>query len=702
MATVDLDVSVYGITSFPLVLPTTTTVAEVMDCVSKKTTIPVADIRMEVVNKNASNDFIRNDKTTLGELEMRDGKIWLGLRSPTIECLRIANRLKSVGFPEPEAPKPDLIVKIYTPFVGLQLGMTKFDTVSDAKQLVAEMIGCDSSVVVFKCGVPMMEPKDDALVGTLSYKGVVKFFEVSTSPDVKDKLIALRKVQDELREGGEKLITREGLSISLDFISFTSHKLQEFEATTPVASQPKSNDKDEKTTTEAFEMPQALNDKKEMMAKLLSENSEMEARIKDNKKKVVTLRGAIRSSPIKVWLLRPNGEKFDITAQADFTVAKLKRSIDSVYGFMDCFQRLISNDAISGAPVEMKNNKRLYSYNIQNDGDEIFFVMTGGNQIPTPVADEEPVVNEGEGYDATPLPMASLSSADEDDDEAGTPWMSDDDVPPLPAPNPEDMAVVSVKDFTNKEHVRFFGKVDVSQTLSAFLDYILTFEDLTEEQVETLRFSNERGIPYDSNITIRQAMASDGFSCFYIKVKGLLGGVKTIRTGAQLKVEKNRKKIEERNKLWAETSAKVSAKCRVIDCVKTVEENIASYVKALPASTNEAVLTEHLVNLLKKRPVDFDYILNHLETSGAGSWEVKLKHIALRFFDGMEVEKMGDDLKNVKISAECVLTNAIETIALNYAEKGKLFEMSDLVSKMEAMKSVATAGATSAGDANMG
>ena len=103
------------------------------------------------------------------------------------------------------------------------------------------------------------------------------------------------------------------------------------------------------------------------------------------------LRDAIRASPIKVWLVRPSRERFDITAQPDFTVSKLKKTIDSVYGFLHFFQSLITYDA-DGAPVEMRNAKKIFSYNIQSDGDEIYFIMTGGNNIPTPVADEAPAI----------------------------------------------------------------------------------------------------------------------------------------------------------------------------------------------------------------------------------------------------------------------------------------------------------------------
>ena len=113
MATVDVDVNVYDIISLCLPFHTTTTIAEVKQTVAGKTTIPVADIKIEVVKKHASNDFIKNDQTTLGEIEEHDGKIWLGLRSPTRECLMIANHLAKVGFQNPE-PRSCLISLVIT------------------------------------------------------------------------------------------------------------------------------------------------------------------------------------------------------------------------------------------------------------------------------------------------------------------------------------------------------------------------------------------------------------------------------------------------------------------------------------------------------------------------------------------------------------------------------------------------------------
>ena len=167
----------------------------------------------------------------------------------------------------------------------------------------------------------------------------------------------------------------------------------------------------------------------------------------------------------------------------------------------------------------------------------IFFIMNGGNNIPTPATDEQSDAD-GSGYNAIQAPVVQSSS---DEDKTGTPYMSDDDVPQEPMPNPLDMVVVSVKDYTSKK-VRFFGKVDGTMTLDAFSDYILTFEDLTEEQLERLQFTNDRGSSYDPSITIKQAMSGVGFSGFYISVKGLVGGA-----GVKMPLTKRNAKIQQLN-----------------------------------------------------------------------------------------------------------------------------------------------------------
>lgn len=92
--------------------------------------------------------------------------------------------------------------------------------------------------------------------------------------------------------------------------------------------------------------------------------------------------------------------------------------------------------------------------------------MTGGNNAPTPVADEEPVADEGNGHDATLLPVAQLASSGEGENYVGSPWMSDHDAPPEPVPNPEDTAAVTVKDYAVLERLTSLWPLALSWTTS--------------------------------------------------------------------------------------------------------------------------------------------------------------------------------------------------------------------------------------------
>eukprot|EP00435_Cladocopium_sp_Y103_P048205 s153_g14.t1 len=391
--------------------------------------------------------------------------------------------------------------------------------------------------------------------------------------------------------------------------------------------------------TDEFVLPNALNDKKAMMAELQNANAEMEAKMKDNKKKIQRLRDAIRSSSIKVWLVRPSGEKFDITTQPDFTVSKLKKSIDNVYGFASCFQRLVANDA-SGAPVEMKNAKKLFSYNILSDGDEICFVMTGGKHVPTPA------IAEGEGYDASQPPVVQQSSDEEEDEEEDiteTPPMSDDDVPQEPVPRPWNMRIATVKDFTNK-HVRFYGKIDQTMTLDIFMGYILTFEDLTEEQVEMLQFTDDRGNPYASGLTVQQCMDMATFTCFYIKVKGLMGGVNS---------QKRVKKLDGKTKVFKENAMKVSSaalKAEVKDMpkVKKAEVKFAEFTALL---TQSMPMDAFDALLFKLSEMELAQVLFNCGSQDFSTNHEKMKAIGASLY-GAEVKDLKKTVEDIGVVLE--------------------------------------------------
>ena len=539
---------------------------------------------------------------------------------------------------------------------SIRMAMSDKDTIKDIKQMVEQMTGIDHKTIKVQHGTVKSVMKtldDDDTIGNfvrslLDGLKTAKFY--LTSPTL-DALKVANKLKSQQLEADEKGAFVDGeLTINKDYVILTAHKWDDW---TPELPQPKidpvassSSEVQGATATSAddFIIPAGMDDKKEMMTALQKTNAELEAFVKDNKEKIKKLRDAIRASPIKIWLMRPSGEKFDITTQPDFTISRLKKSIDNVYGFDRHFARLISNDA-SGAPVEMKNGKRLFSYTILSDGDEIFLVMTGGNNIPTPATDEQSDADDGSGYNAIQAPVVQQSSSDED--ETGTPYMSDADVPQEPKPNPLDMVAVAVKDFTSKQ-VRFFGKVDGTMTLDAFLDYILTFEDLTEEQLERLQFTNDRGSSYDPSITIKQAMSGVGFSGFYISVKGLAGGA-----GVKMSLTKRNAKIQQLN-FRIETQKKELNELKksdyILEAQAIVEKFSTMSEKDAIQSIKGYIGGNSLENLLKMQVV--------LSADDKNKPEVKVRNCASAFF--------GEKL--VKIEKDCETMTALIAVGKSVLE----------------------------------
>ena len=405
---------------------------------------------------------------------------------------------------------------------SIRMAMSDKDTIKDIKQLIEQMTGIDHKTIKVQHGTVKSVMKtlgDDDTIGNfvrslLDGLNTAKFY--LTSPTL-DALKIVNKLKAQQLEADEKGAFTDGeLTINKDYVILTAHKWDDW---TPELPQPRidpvassSSEVQGATATSAddFVVPEGMDDKKEMMTALQKTNAELEAFVKDNKEKIKKLRDAIRASPIKIWLMRPSGEKFDITTQPDFTVSRLKKSIDNVYGFDRHFARLISNDA-SGQPVEMKNGKRLFSYNILSDGDEIFLVMTGGNITITPVEDE------------TADTDAHQSSSEDELEIAGTPPMSDDDAFQPPPPKDEDMRMVQVKDFASRA-VMMYGKIDSRMDLKGLLNFMMEFENIEDEQKEQLIFTDSRGKAYSWSLTVQQCVDTTTFDGFYLKVSGLSGG----------------------------------------------------------------------------------------------------------------------------------------------------------------------------------
>eukprot|EP00435_Cladocopium_sp_Y103_P075078 s462_g53.t1 len=385
---------------------------------------------------------------------------------------------------------------------------------------------------------------------------------------------------------------------------------------------------------------------------------------------------------ITVHLRQPSGNTFPVITKARKTVRQFKEQ-DVAVLLEKCWEDIM----LLMGHEEMKGQKQLHSYGVRDGSTlDILLRLRGGEDntvvdakvfnivLPVPkVVVEEEVVSDDGSEDETYEHLTVLDyiyGCEIDKDDVITDAMQ------LYASSSCDLfdnpKTIMVKEFRGRN----LFSIEIDKYDRILAKYV---KKEIANRLQFLAKQNGSSVFITVDDFLLNGLGDDDVVSTDVELLlRLRGGVKTIRTGAL-----------------------VSAKCRVIDCVKTVEDNIASYVKALPASTSEAVLTEHLAKMLQNRPDDFDYIQKQLETSGAGSWEVKFKHIALRFFDGMEVEKMADDFKNVKISSECVLTNVIESIAWNYAEKGKLYELSALISKMDAMKTVAKS-KVSTGDTHMG
>ena len=306
----------------------------------------------------------------------------------------------------------DLVVKIYTPFVWFHLKMNDLDTSNDAKNLVGEMVGCDPSSFALKHGKPdLTMPSDDTLLGDLSYQGVVKLFLSSSSPDVPKKLIALREIQNKARDD-KRVLSQDGLTFSAEFVSFTSHNLQEttvdatFKDEMPV-SVPASDAPASSTSGGGGKAD--MKSLKQRMADLEAENVDMKYRMKQNTMEIRELLKRCRAMDINIELLRPSGETFVVKGCPADTVSKFKKLVQAEFGFPYLHQRLIKNNT-DGAPMELVNNRKLYSYGLENDGDQVQFLITGGEVIATPAQ-----------------AVAHQSSSEDELEIGGTPPMSDDD-----------------------------------------------------------------------------------------------------------------------------------------------------------------------------------------------------------------------------------------------------------------------------------
>ncbi|CAJ1376602.1 unnamed protein product [Effrenium voratum] len=399
------------------------------------------------------------------------------------------------------------------------LAMNLQDVVKDAKELLEQATGIDHKTMVLKYGKHkgvMATLEDEEQFSELGcflnpFTGNYTINIMLASPTVEALKVVnrLKALQDEVAFNGMDKMEKDGLTITYRGISLTCQgaELDDTAPEEPSSSAPASapTPVEKKPASSSTARPADLQGMKRMMKELHAENAEMSYRIKRNTKDLRELLKKCRDMEIDIVLLRPSGEKFTVKGCPSYSVSKFKHRLHTEYGFRYPHQRLIRNNA-DGMAVELQNTRKLFSYGVENDGDQIYFVMTGGEVVATPQT-----------------PAVEVSSSSEEDEIVGTPPMSDDDAVQLHRPGDCDMSLVSIKDYASKS-VMFHGGIDHRMDLKGLLDFVMVFESIEDEQKDQLVFSDGRGSPYSWSLTVQQCMGTAGFDGFYLKVRGLSGG----------------------------------------------------------------------------------------------------------------------------------------------------------------------------------
>eukprot|EP00438_Fugacium_kawagutii_P009957 Skav225757 [mRNA] locus=scaffold3552:10008:11791:- [translate_table: standard] len=391
----------------------------------------------------------------------------------------------------------------------MRIRMTVLDTIGDAKMLINEATGIPVERIELKYSDNRIirDADNDMEIGKVAYWGFetkyAKLMMVRCSDEDFQTVHELKTMQVELPENNVKVCNfrKATLHIMDDFFALASHHLPPSETASASSGYKPAEEKTVRGDTKTD-----LKRMKQKMADLQAENADLSYRMKQNTAEIRNLLKKCRDMNIDIEMLRPSGETFTVQGRPADTVSKFKRHLEAEYGFRYLHQRLIRNTE-DGTPMELQNNRKLFSYGVENSGDQISIVMTGGTAIATPK-----------------VPDAVVETSDEEEI-LSTPPMSDDDVPEPPQPSPERMQHVVIKDYVSKD-VMFHGNLDRHMSLAGVLDFITEFESIPEDEKSDLCFCDSRG---DSSalfpaLTLGAVLDSAYYNGIYVKVKGLSGG----------------------------------------------------------------------------------------------------------------------------------------------------------------------------------
>ena len=417
--------------------------------------------------------------------------------------------------------------------VWLHLKMNELDTAGDVKGLVQEALGFELSAHCLKHGSPgMMEaPVSETLLKDLGGE-IVSF--MLTSPTVQHLAVAneLREKQDRISDENGIIPWDNGVIIRRTFISLSSHGLYGVD----LVPKRKSVFRDAEPASSSATPSETFVQLQERIKALEAENDDFTASIRRNKSTLKELKTALKTAPIKVVLLFASGATVDVTTSSGKTVKQFL--VQDVRNYIEGDVRLICDQQL------MMNSKRLHSYNIVNDS--VISIVKVVNQAPEENA---------EVFD--PLPRVAPAE-DEVEDETEeelleTPPMSDqEDECQMDEKN---QMQITIRNYHTKVDM-YIGSVDVQKNIGYLKEFMLQFQDISEEDKAGLVICCNRGLAFDEERTIGTTMTLMKSRTFYLRVRGLDGGAlvrqhftkekaKEVLKGKAVKVVPENQEVEE-------------------------------------------------------------------------------------------------------------------------------------------------------------
>ena len=143
------------------------------------------------------------------------------------------------------------------------------------------------------------------------------------------------------------------------------------------------------------------------------------------------------------------------------------------------------------------------------------------------------------------------------------------------------------------------------------------------------------------------------------------GGISSVR-----KVEKMKQKTIEASKVLNTMATSVGADLKTIAVVKKAEDIIGKVHQLLQSNGAEATMKGKMMELVKSAPLVAKDVVKYLKESGSGSPEVKLRHLAEKFFQCEELSQKIEEFKAVSESIKSMMTICYNKLVMEMAEKG--------------------------------